>query len=43
LSVATTIVHQDDPERFHALILRADLDEIALTPTPATRPFRRAT
>jgi len=24
-------------------ILRADLDEITLTPTPATRPFRRAT
>jgi YD repeat-containing protein len=40
--VATTIV-QDDPERFHALVLRADLDEITLTPTPATWPFRRAT
>jgi YD repeat-containing protein len=40
LSVAATIERyelreQDDPERFHALILQAQLDEISLTPTPA--------
>jgi len=39
LSVAATIVKyelrdQDDPQNFHALITRADLDEISLTPTP---------
>jgi YD repeat-containing protein len=39
LSVAATIQRyelrdQDDPERFHALILQADLDEISITPTP---------
>jgi hypothetical protein len=40
LSIAATIERyelrdQDDPQHFHALITRADLDEISLTPKPA--------
>jgi hypothetical protein len=40
LSVAATIQRyelrdQDDSENFHALITRADIDEISITPTPA--------
>jgi hypothetical protein len=39
LSVAATIVKyelrdQDDPQNFHALITRADLDEVSLTASP---------
>lgn len=40
LSVAATvqqyrIYHEDDPERFHSLVISARLDEISLTPEPA--------